>query len=950
MKRLLIPLLMLLQVTALSAQGVPFLKNFTPQDYEAHNINFDIKTGADGTIYVANFEGVMYYDHATWNILYNSGITRVTVVYRDKNDVIWTGGYNYFGRISKTENGELYLQRVGKPDLFMGEVLEIWEKDGQLCFVVNDGQCFHVNGDKVTVYKELGNLSNTGLTDIINPEVIDERGKLEVLTEITQVADLEQGLKASVKKGHGIFITDENGEELYAVTEANGLTTNSIQWIDYDGHGRIWGATENGLFTMSVPSAFSRFTEHEGLKGDVVAMAEYQGQKYVGTNDGLFRLEGRKFVKLPGFEYTCWDLLVTEEGLLAATSVGILLITPNGTVRRITATSSLSLMDDGQQYYSGEIDGLWVTRKSSGVREKVCKLEKVSKIIKDTEGTIWLQSMYGDIWSKKAQEKEFVPYMDDASEDVAATIVEINGKVKVVRADDTEPFSYPMFSYSDPSGVLWLTNPDGKGLYRWKNNQRMTNLDRLLYPFAKMTVRAILLQKDEIWLGGSDGVVIINTKQKDPIMETIPQLKIRSIVLGADSVLWGGYGDMPEKLPTLDSDDSNLRFVFSLDYEALVGETVYRYRLNDGEWSAWADNHSVDYNNLSYGSYTFEVQARDAFGHESEVVSVDFYIQYPIYMRWYMNLLYVLLTGFLIYLLLRLRMRNLQRDKIRLEQIVEERTAEVRSAQKALIKHEKMATIGKLTQGLIDRILNPLNYINNFSKLSEGLVKDIKANIEDEEEHMDKENYEDTMDVLDMLKGNLQKVGEHGQNTTRTLKAMEEMLKDRTGGVVTNDLCNILRQDEEMFVTYYAKQVSDHHIRTLFDYPAEPVYVNVNPELLSKVLMNLLGNSVYAVVKKAQRTDYQPEIALKAVVDGDQVTMTVYDTGIGIEEKILNKIFDPFFTTKTTSEAAGIGLYLSHDIIQNYGGDISARSVKDEFTEFTITLPKQKAPTYGETD
>jgi len=773
---------------------------------------------------------------------------------------------------------------------------------------------------------------------------------LEVLTEITQVADLEQGLKASVKKGHGIFITDENGEELYAVTEANGLTTNSIQWIDYDGHGRIWGATENGLFTMSVPSAFSRFTEHEGLKGDVVAMAEYQGQKYVGTNDGLFRLEGRKFVKLPGFEYTCWDLLVTEDGLLAATSVGILLITPNGTVRRITATSSLSLMDDGQQYYSGEIDGLWVTRKSSGVREKVCKLEKVSKIIKDTEGTIWLQSMYGDIWSKKAQEKEFVPYMDDASEDVAATIVEINGKVKVVRADDTEPFSYPMFSYSDPSGVLWLTNPDGKGLYRWKNNQRMTDLDRLLYPFAKMTVRAILLQKDEIWLGGSDGVVIINTKQKDPIMETIPQLKIRSIVLGADSVLWGGYGDMPEKLPTLDSDDSNLRFVFSLDYEALVGETVYRYRLNDGEWSAWADNHSVDYNNLSYGSYTFEVQARDAFGHESEVVSVDFYIQYPIYMRWYMNLLYVLLTGFLIYLLLRLRMRNLQRDKIRLEQIVEERTAEVRSAQKALIKHEKMATIGKLTQGLIDRILNPLNYINNFSKLSEGLVKDIKANIEDEEEHMDKENYEDTMDVLDMLKGNLQKVGEHGQNTTRTLKAMEEMLKDRTGGVVTNDLCNILRQDEEMFVTYYAKQVSDHHIRTLFDYPAEPVYVNVNPELLSKVLMNLLGNSVYAVVKKAQRTDYQPEIALKAVVDGDQVTMTVYDTGIGIEEKILNKIFDPFFTTKTTSEAAGIGLYLSHDIIQNYGGDISARSVKDEFTEFTITLPKQKAPTYGETD
>ena len=950
MKRLLIPLLMLLQVMALSAQGVPFLKNYTPQEYDAHNINFDLKTGADGTIYFANFEGVMYYDHATWNILYNSGITRVTVVYRDKNDVIWTGGYNYFGRVSKTENGELYLQRVGKPDLFMGEVLEIWEKDGQLNFVVNDGQCFHVNGDKVTVYKELGNISKTGLTDIINPDVIDEKGELEVLTDITHVIDLKQGQKVSVKKGHGILVTDENGEELYTVTEANGLITNNVQWIDYDDHGRIWGATENGLFAMAVPSAFSRFTEHEGLKGEVVAMTEYHGQKYVGTNDGLFRLEGRRFVKLPGFDYTCWHLLVTDEGLLAATSVGVMLITPNGAVRRLTATSCLSLMDDDRQFYSGEIDGLWVTQKNGGGRRRVCKLEKISKIVKDAEGTIWLQSMYGAIWSKKAQEKEFAPYKNEGSEDVAATIVEINGKMQIVRADDTEPFPYPMFTYSDPSGVLWLTNPDGKGIYRWKNGQRVTDLDQLLYPFAKMTVRAIMQHNDEIWLGGPDGVVIINTKQKDPIMETNPQLKIRSIVLGNDSVFWGGYGDMPEKLPILDSDDSNLRFVFSLDYEALVGETVYRYRLNNGEWSVWADNHSVEYNNLSYGSYTFEVQARDAFGRESEVVSIDFYIKYPFYMRWYMNLLYVLLVCSLVYLVLRLRMRNLQRDKIRLEQIVEERTAEVRSAQKALIKHEKMATVGKLTQGLIDRILNPLNYINNFSKLSEGLVKDIKANIEDEEEHMDKENYEDTMDVLDMLKGNLQKVGEHGQNTTRTLKAMEEMLKDRSGGVVTIDLRNILRQDEEMFATYYAKQISDHHIRTLFDYPADPVYVNVNPDQLSKVLMNSLGNSVYAVVKKAQRMDYQPEIALRTVVDSDQVTITIYDTGLGIEEKILSKIFDPFFTTKTTGEAAGIGLYLSHEIIQNYGGDISARSVKDEFTEFTITLPKQTSPTYGETD
>ena len=92
------------------------------------------------------------------------------------------------------------------------------------------------------------------------------------------------------------------------------------------------------------------------------------------------------------------------------------------------------------------------------------------------------------------------------------------------------------------------------------------------------------------------------------------------------------------------------------------------------------------------------------------------------------------------------------------------------------------------------------------------------------------------------------------------------------------------------------------------------------------------------------------EISITATVSGDQVTIVARDTGIGIEQNILNKIFDPFFTTKTTGEAAGIGLYLSHEIIQNYGGEISVESVKDVFTAFTIILPIQTAPAYGTTD
>jgi signal transduction histidine kinase len=325
-----------------------------------------------------------------------------------------------------------------------------------------------------------------------------------------------------------------------------------------------------------------------------------------------------------------------------------------------------------------------------------------------------------------------------------------------------------------------------------------------------------------------------------------------------------------------------------------------------------------------------------------------------------MIIVYAALLAWLVYQLTQWRLRKLEKDKQRLESIVQERTTEVvrqkdeieeksKSLEQALtelsetqgelIRQEKMATVGKLTQGLIDRILNPLNYINNFSKLSEGLVKDIEANIEDEKDAMDEENYEDTMDVLSMLQGNLKKVSEHGQNTTRTLKAMEEMLKDRTGGMIQMDLAPILRQDCEMLRKYYASEIQQYHIDIKTDLPDSEILINGNAELLSKTVMSILGNAVYAIVKKAQKQSYQPEIAIAANVEEKQLRLCLRDNGIGIEQTIIGKIFDPFFTTKTTGEAAGVGLYLSREIIQNHNGDIDVKSVKDQYTEFIITLP-----------
>jgi signal transduction histidine kinase len=529
----------------------------------------------------------------------------------------------------------------------------------------------------------------------------------------------------------------------------------------------------------------------------------------------------------------------------------------------------------------------------------------------------------------------------------------------VVEAESEEPFPYPLFSYMDDSGVTWLTNNEGKALYRWKDGQELDDMKYLLRPIEKVTIRAMFVQDNEVWLGNDAGFTIINTKENDPALNTKPKLLIRTIKLRNDSVLWGGYGEMPTSF-LLKSKENHLTFTYSLDFETQIGDNLYRYQLNDGNWSSWADDKDVEFTNLPYGSYTLKIQGRDGFGHETEVVSFNFAIAYPFYLKWYMICLYILLFGVCVYGLVQLRLRQLEKDKLQLEKVVQERTAEVvkqkdeiqeksnslekalddlHSAQRQLIRQEKMATAGKLTQGLIDRILNPLNYINNFSKLSEGLVKDIEANIDDEKENMNEDNYEDTLDVLGMLKGNLQKVCEHGVNTTRTLKAMEEMLKDRTGGMTEMDLAIVLRQDEEMLNNYYAEQIAQYHITTQFNYPESGLLIHGNAEQLSKTIMSMLGNSIYAIIKKAQRKPYDAVLSLDASLADGMVTIVIRDNGIGIEEKIIDKIFDPFFTTKTTGEASGIGLYLSHDIIQNSGGNISVESVKDEYATFTITLP-----------
>ena len=872
---------------SLGAQGLPLIRNYTAAEYGGHNRNYDIEMGEDGTVYVANFEGLLYYDRARWRMIHTSNINRVTVVYRDSKNTIWVGGYNYFARLQKQANGTLFLQEICKKDFFKGEVLEIFEDEGSLQFVVSDNNIYEIKNDAgksvptVSLKKRTNANFRIGVeSQVVSLEALKQGDDNALLKDITQTEELDGGLQVKIKKNHGLIIADAQGRELYTITEDNGLCSNQVAYVAYDGHGVLWGATAHGIFSLELPSVYSYFLPKDGLTGEVHAITAFNGQIYVGCTNGLYVVSSRHCKRLPDINNICWTLCESRYGLLAATSSGIYKITQGGTVTRLTSNATTAIFVDGDKVYAGEPDAVWLYQSDFKQRTKVNDLPLVTDIRQDAHGGFWFQNVH------------------------AQTIGKDPGKVKAPL--DELP-------------------------------------KRLLMPISDIEVKAQYRFNNQIWIGGDEILTVIDNDKKDLAKLTdCRTVRFTSIVMGSDSVLWGGYGDMPKKLQKLGSDEGNLHFFYALSYAPLSGKTLYRYKLNNNKWSAWSDRRNVDFLNLPYGSFTLSVQAQLANGELSEVKTVEFSIAYPLLMRWYMVVLYFILFVYIVFQLFRYRLKRLQKDKIKLEQIVEERTADLRNAQSELIRQEKMASVGKLTEGLIDRILNPMNYIINFSKMSNDLLKDLKENINNNKDSMNEDDYEDTLDVLDMLTENLQNVDQYGQNTTRTLKAMEEMLKDRTGGYVDMDLLPVLQQNEKMVNNYFAKEKEQYHIQTIFNLPGDAMPLHGNPDMLSKTIMSLLGNAVYAVVKKYQRSPYTPEVSLTATIADSQYILKIHDNGTGIGESTIGKIFDPFFTTKTTAEAAGVGLYLSREIIQNHGGDISVTSVKDQYTEFTITLPVGK--------
>ena len=298
------------------------------------------------------------------------------------------------------------------------------------------------------------------------------------------------------------------------------------------------------------------------------------------------------------------------------------------------------------------------------------------------------------------------------------------------------------------------------------------------------------------------------------------------------------------------------------------------------------------------------------------------------------------------------RLLQMQKEEIHAQrENIESAYDQLKSTQSQLIQSEKMASMGELASGIAHEIQNPLNFVNNFTEVSDEMVDEV---LDEQGKPKDIRNEKLVQELLRDVKSNLQKIRKHGLQADSIVKNMLEHSKKSQGARELTDLNSLangfLRMSYHSFLSKY-RNSEDMNLDITLDISTDDNLskISVVPQEIGKVLLNLLNNAFYAVQERMLKerggqNPYQPKV--KVTTNGvskpngqSGVSITIEDNGVGIPDSIKEKIFQPFFTTKPTGSGTGLGLSLSYDIVKAHGGELKVESINGEGSEFMIFLP-----------
>jgi two-component system, NtrC family, sensor kinase len=269
---------------------------------------------------------------------------------------------------------------------------------------------------------------------------------------------------------------------------------------------------------------------------------------------------------------------------------------------------------------------------------------------------------------------------------------------------------------------------------------------------------------------------------------------------------------------------------------------------------------------------------------------------------------------------------------------------ELQAAQASLVHAQKMAALGQVTAGIAHEIKNPLNFVNNFAGLSVELLDELKVAAAKAVGALDPAKSAEIVETINMLTGNLEKIVEHGRRADGIVRSMLQHSRGGSGDWQATDLNAVV--EEALNLAYHGARAQDPNFDITLEHDLDRnlAPVDVVPQELTRVLLNLLGNGFYAASKRSRESDgtYCPALKVTTREFGESIEVRVRDNGVGIPPENREKLFQPFFTTKPTGEGTGLGLSISYEIVtQQHGGTIAVDSEVGDFTEFTVRLPRR---------
>ncbi|WP_162053212.1 two-component regulator propeller domain-containing protein [Pontibacter pamirensis] len=841
----------------------------------------------------------------------------ITFIHEDAAGTIWIGSYRgglnrYNPETKKVKHFE-YSKNVPHNLEDNGTWYAYTSREGVLWISTWGGDIYRVNPfQKVIPYVEMG----TSVSAFYE----DSSGILWLGTE------------------KGIFRKQphSNSMEHFAhdAKNPNSLSDNNVFDIKEDRQGVLWIGTEEGglnRFNRSTET-FTAYRHDPGQSGSissntVIAILEdKKGALWIGTTDGLDRFDAQNST----FKHYLTSDSFTNKGV------------QESMINCLSEDSKGNLWIG--IYHGGE--GLYYLNQTTNKFTRYLEGEDINNVYEDAAGVVWAGTDNG-LFRLHPGSGSFEPFLDPFTSKGVSTVIHIS--------EDKQQNLW----ISASAGLIRLNRTrDVVGTYGWNYG---------INPSA-FTYGGHRGRGGEIFIGDMNGYYSFLPAQIG-LNNKAPEIIFTDFRLFDQSVKPGK--GQPFQVPLSEVKEIQLPYkenVFSLSFAGIhyispeANRHLYKLQNYDDVWRIAGPDRTASYFKVPPGKYVFYLKVANSDGEWSEK-NIAILVNPPWWSTWWAIGLYVLAFGGIIWGAIEYRSSKLKCENRVLEQKVQARTTEVmaqndeileknrkikaqhdrmeqtleelQSTQSQLIQSEKMASLGELTAGIAHEIQNPLNFVNNFSEVSVELCAELG-------QELDLGRVEVAQSLIGDLARNLHKIQQHGRRADSIVKGMLQHSRANAGHKEPTDL-NALA-DEYLRLSYHGLKGKDKgfNVRLIKDFDPAVEKVEVVPQEIGRVFLNLFNNAFYAVQQRQVQDmqGYVPEVRVSTRQLEGRVEVRVRDNGTGIAGDLKDKIFQPFFTTKPSGEGTGLGLSLSYEIItKGHGGKLQVDTEKNEYAEFIISLP-----------